>query len=124
MPLVRRRSDAREVDCLATDNVGDFVYVTSADAVAKADPMNGSKMPAIGVIERKASPTRAFVRFGGAVVGFAGLAPGGRYFVGATGAASLTPPPGPGRRYVQHVGVAITPTTLIFEPQDPTIVTG
>lgn len=124
MPLVRRRSDAREVDCLATDNVGDLVYVTGADAVARVDPFDGAKMPAVGVIERKKTPTRALVRFDGTVAVFAGLTPGARLFAGSSGVPSATPPAGPGRRYVQPVGVAITATTIVFLPKDPTITSG
>ncbi len=122
MPLVRRRTDAREVDCVATDAVGDLVYVTGANAVTRVDPMLTAKMPAIGIIVKKPSSTRALVQFSGAMTALGTLTAGQRYYVGDSGQLSATPPPGPGRRYVQPAGIALAPNVLMLNLQDPTIV--
>jgi hypothetical protein len=124
MPLVRRRTDAREVDCLATDAVGDFVYVTGADAVARVDPTNAAKMPAVGIVVKKPSATRALVQFSGAVTALVVLTPGTRYFIGSSGQAATSPPAGPGRRYAQPVGIALAPNVLMLRLQDPTVMVG
>ena len=124
MPLVRRRTDAREMDCLATDIVGDLVYVTGAEAVARVDPTLSAKMPAVGVIVKKPASTRALVQFSGAVTVLGALTPGLRYFVGATGQPAAAPPAGPGRRYAQPVGIALAPSVLMLNMQDPTVLVG
>ena len=84
------------------------------------DPSNSSKMPAIGVVVEKSSPTQCLVQIIGEVNGglFSGLTPNGRYFVGAD-AYIVFPPPAPapgGYMMVQIVCVAVAPSVLLVEP--------
>lgn len=111
--------------CLATLAVGDLVYISGPKVgldltVAKADPYDSAKFPAIAVVIAKITPTRAVVQFEGDVAGvYTGLTPGKIYWLGPTGLPSLTPPaPGLGETYrVQSLGVALDPTILRLDPQ-------
>lgn len=50
--------------------------------------------------------------------GSGGLVPGARYYLGALGALTTTPPSTPGQ-YVCHVGSAISAVTMLVDPQPP-----
>jgi len=122
--VVRQRSSSRrEVACLVTDEVDDLVYQDGADAVSRTDPLDGAKMPAVGIIIQKISDTRAVVQYDGEVA-TTGLSPGARYFVGAAGTPATSPPAGPARRYAQEIGVALNATTLLLRVHKPTIMVG
>lgn len=126
MPSANRRLDVLEVDCQTTDAVGDLVYVQATDkTVEKVDVTVGAMMPASAAIIAKLSATRAIVQLSGPVeLVYTGLTPGGHYIVGASGTPSLVAPAGPGRRYVQHVGVAFASDVLVLNFKDPTIMNG
>lgn len=99
------------VDCQASDNVGDLVYVLSALEVARVDVTDDTKMPACGVLISKTTATRGVVQLSGIIEGvFSGLTPGAAYCVGGAGTPSLTQPSGPGRRHIQPIGTAFSPT--------------
>jgi hypothetical protein len=70
------------VGCSVTDLVGDIVYQASAGTVAKADITDPLKLPAIGVITEKHTPTTCAVRMLGIFEGYTGLVPGRLYSVG------------------------------------------
>ena len=58
----------REAECTAAESVGDFVCIVDDppdgyDVVAKANPADFNKMPAVGVIISKSSPTECLVQF-------------------------------------------------------------
>ena len=86
-----------QANCLTTDVVGDCVYITGPVSgglyqVAKADSSNPVKMPAIGIIQSKITPTLCLVRLLGEAQGiYSGLTPNGVLFVGASGQPSHTP---------------------------------
>lgn len=109
-----------DANCLAGDIVGALVYVTGPAVsgrmqVATADPDNLSKMPAIGMLITKTSPTDCKVRlFGLTTVG--GLTPNERYFVGP-GGTYVTPAGLSATRpmYSQSIGQAADATRLMLE---------
>lgn len=107
--------------CASTDAVGHLVYASGdfgndgSYTVTKADTAQFVKMPVIGVIITKLSPTRAVIQFDGEIANtYAGLVTGRIYFVGDDGYPALVPPtPAPaGRAYVQSIGVAVDPGVL------------
>ena len=116
---IRETSLATAV-CLSTDVVGDLVYISGNIVggdyqVQKIDPTTGAKMPAIGVIVAKLTPTRAVVQREGAVKGvYTGLVAGKVYFAGANSQPSVTcPTPGyGGAMYVQPIGIALDSNVL------------
>ncbi len=107
--------------CVASDAVNDLVYVTGPAVdglaqVSRADIADVTKMPVIGIITTKSTPTRCTVALGG-VVAIAGLLPGATYFVGPSGQPTpVRPPTGPGGRFIQAVGVALDAGRLSLNP--------
>lgn len=109
-----------DANCLAGDLVEGLVYVTGPAIsgriqVATADPNDLSKMPAIGMILSKTSPTECKVRMLGLTV-VGGLTPNERYFVGpggtfvtAAGLSVVRP------MYSQSIGQAADATRLMLE---------
>lgn len=103
-------------DCLPTDSIGDFVYVTSDRIsgklqVSKVDIADPAKMPAFGIIVAKVSSTECFVQTSGIVLDvYSGLTPKSVLFVGADSRAAETPPePGVGETYlIQTAGYSIS----------------
>ena len=113
-----------KANCLATDSVGDCVYVTG-DAVggfyqvAKADPANQLKMPSIGVIIVKKSATECRVQFIGEVHGiYTGLTPRATLFVGSSGTLSSIPPVPAlgGYCFIQAMGTVASSTVVVMLP--------
>lgn len=110
--------------CDTSDAVGDLVYIagpkTGPDyTVAKVDPSDFSKFPAVAVIIAKITSTRAVIQFGGEVRGiYTGLTPGRVYWAGSTGTPVLSPPSPvlSGKMRWQSVGVAVDSDTLRLEP--------
>jgi hypothetical protein len=107
-----------EAACPPSLLVNQFVYVTGALAltVDVVDPMDPTKMPSVGIVLSKASPTSCTVAWFGIVtlVG-GGLLPSARYFIGADG--FLTPiVPLVRPVLLQVVGQAIDDTRLILNP--------
>jgi len=128
----RRRSTSSilRVSCMLTDQVGDGVYIRGAAngfyKVAKADPSNLSKMPAIGVIIKKWDYTSALVQLYGEVRGlYTGLFPGKRYFVGLNGRPALPGDfsnPSPGEKWrIQTLGISLDVGVLLLEPSNDLI---
>lgn len=107
--------------CAPSDAVGDLVYVAGpaiagAMQVSRVDISTSLKVPAIGIITAKSSPSSCRVVLSG-VVPSAGLTPGARYFAGADGRPTPTrPPSAPGGRFIQSVGVALDETRLALTP--------
>jgi hypothetical protein len=110
----------RPATCSAAESVGDFVYlagnqVNGVDTVSKANPLDLSKMPAVGTIIKKISDTDCFVQWGGETPAmFSGLQTGKRYFLGSDAKPSLAPPdPSPGLpARAQSIGIALTADKL------------
>ncbi len=109
-----------DADCLSTDSVLDYVYVTG-DAVlgkiqvAMVDIDDLGKMPAIGVIVSKVTPlgTECVVRRIGDII-TSGLTPNLVYWID-TNARAVNPRPSDpvaGVRVLQIAGRALTNTTL------------
>lgn len=129
MPLSRRKTGLGSQgapilgDCLSTDAVGDFVYLTadrigSIVQVETVDITDLLKMPAIGVIIEKPDTTKCRIQTSGIVEGvFTGLVPQRRYFIGTDGRLTLTAPvPGASETYyVQHAGMAIGTDALYLD---------
>lgn len=105
--------------CTEDEVVGDLVRVSGMfREVIKADITDASAYPAVGCIVEKSSSTIARVQTTGVIAGvFTNLIPGARYFAGMNGRI-VTPAPVPvdGPVFVQPIGVALDPNTLIFNP--------
>jgi len=110
-------------DCLVTDVVGNFVYITgdrieSALQIETVNIEDLAKMPAIGIITEKLSSTKCRLQTSGIVEGvLSGLTPQERYYIGTDGKATATPPePGAGETfYIQYVGIAIASNALYLD---------
>lgn len=89
------------------------VKARKADATAEGKEAHGFVTAAV------ASAATATVFFEGRNTGLTGLTPGVRQYLTTTaGAASATAPSGAGN-IVQFLGVAVSSTSLDFEPNDP-----
>lgn len=106
-----------QANCLASDAVGDGVYITGPKVgalyqVAKVDVTDGSKMPARGIIVTKQTSTRCTVQTSGVTKKgiITGLTPNETYVLGGSSTLVDTPPvPGIGASvYIQHMGQAIS----------------
>jgi len=107
-----------QANCLASDAVGDSVYVTAPDVggliqVTKADPSTSAKMPAIGVIQTKLSSTLCIVKLFGELSGvYTGFTAGDVLYVGAAGTPSHTP-----GAISQVLGVALSDDIVFISPE-------
>jgi len=115
----------REAECTAAESVGDFVCIANDppngyDVVAKADPSDFTKMPAVGVVIYKSTPTACLVQWYGETPDiFAGLNSGEYYFVGADSKIADAPPtPTTVPLFSQWMGVATAPSRLYVRPND------
>ena len=113
-----------EADCLASDAVTDFVYITGDTVggfyqVTKVDPYVPATMPAVGYIAEKSTATRCFVQTLGVIEVAGGLTPGGRYWIGADSRLDAAFPPRLSGQIVvaQVVGVALSSTDLLLRPE-------
>lgn len=105
-----QKSDVSGLTCLSGDAVGDAVYISAANTVAKADADDTAKIPAVGLIVSKQSSTSCTVRFNGLVTGLTSLTAGAIYYLSATaGAITATAPTAP---YAAPIGLAVSTTTL------------
>lgn len=107
-----------EADCLATDDVGHFVYITGPGAVTKVDIEVASTMPSIGPIVEKISTTRCRVQTIGEYWTAETLVPGTRYWISGISKLQGTPPTPAPASYImaQVVGVALEENKLILRP--------
>ncbi|RLC88636.1 MAG: hypothetical protein DRJ03_01820 [Chloroflexi bacterium] len=119
------RNEVRRAECTAAEGVGDFVCVAGDppnghDVVAKADPADFNKMPAVGVVVSKSTPIECLVQwFGETPSIFTGLASGEIYFVGSDAKIAEEPPtPTTVPLFTQFMGVATAPTRLFLRPND------
>jgi hypothetical protein len=118
LPSLGRR---RLGNCLASDSVGDLVFITGPIVggrvqVTKVDVDDADKMPAYGVITEKATATDCTVLVEGTLAG--SFNPNAIYFAGVGGTIVEGPPPRPvsGYRRVQVVGQADDSGALDFKP--------
>jgi hypothetical protein len=114
-------SQKLSANCLAGDSVGNAVYVTGAAVgdvyqVATVDPRDAAKMPAIGVIESKSSPTDCVVQALGEMKNVvSGVTPGRNVMVevGGTVGHTFPSPLVGGTVRIQYIGVALS-TDVVF----------
>lgn len=102
--------------------VGDLVYITGAFAADEADASAPATTPAIGVVVAKPLATTATLRYFGEAGVFAGLTPGASYFLDTTPGGITTVAPSLPGQVVQRLGVALSGTVLLFDPEQPTVV--
>lgn len=119
--VAQKRSDVRLAQCSAGDGVGACVYTTGDRVggyyqVGTVDPSDRGKMPAIGMIIQKLTPTTCFVQFRGTVEGvYSDLTPGELLFVGDGGGLDDEMPAG-SSKYVQSVGTSLGSDVFRLEP--------
>ena len=107
--------------CDPTNTVGDCVYVEGLPAsglpkVSLCSITDSLKMPSIGVLSSKISPTVCLVRAGGPVDYPDPLTPGDKYWVSSSGRLTSVPPtPFTPSWYLQMMGVALTSTTFLTQ---------
>lgn len=115
-------SQLSPVDCLVTDEVGKWVYITGPEVnnryqVATADAFDTTKIPAFGILVSKTSDTQGFVQWLGQNNSLSGLLTGPGYrvlYLGANG-DTLQQPPG-GGAYVQPLGTVVDDEEILIEP--------
>ena len=92
--------------------------ITAANTLVKASSASSLLAPCVGFVSSKPSAGQAIIQSSGDLGGFVGLLPSGRYFLGAAGTITLTPPSLPADlgsgKVIQRVGVARTATTLLI----------
>lgn len=106
---------------------GDVVNIWNDNGTAKVRKADASadtagKRADGFVLAGVTSPANATVYFEGRITGLSGLTPGALYFLsgGTAGAVTATAPTTSGH-CVQKVGVAVSATTLDFEPDSPIV---
>ena len=102
--------------------VKDFVYITGPAIsgiyqVARADVTDYNKLPAVGVVIEKPTPTTCKIQWQGEVTVFTGLTPHKVYFLATTGQITDVPPSPVTNLYVQTVGTALDVGVLLISPQ-------
>jgi len=128
MPLAARfgyrHRDIRAAECTAAESVGDFVCIVDdppngVDLVGKADPGDFNKMPAVGVIISKSSPTDCRVQWMGETPNiFSGLSSGEVYYLGSDAKIAEVPPiPAVTKMFVQPVAIATAPTRAYIKAE-------
>jgi hypothetical protein len=119
-----RYKDLRAANCTVDEQVGMWVCivgnkVAGKDQVRKADPMDYTKWPSVGVIVNKSTVTNCIVQWFGETEGiFSGLSAGEPYFVGLDSYISdNSPTPLVGlEARAQKIGVATSETQLYVMP--------
>lgn len=102
-------------------SVGDVVYITGADAAAKADNTALATANAIpGIVVEKPTTTTAIVALAGELDLFSSLTPGAIYYLGTSGGLTATPPTA-ALTVVRRIGVAKNATTLSMSVGDPVV---
>jgi hypothetical protein len=102
--------------CASGLAAGDWVYISAASTVAKADADDPTKLPVLGVITSKPTTITCVVRSHGEYT-TSGLTAGATYYLSATaGAITSTAPSAP---YAVPVGVAKSTTVLMVMPAGP-----
>lgn len=101
--------------CPTSASVRDAVYISGPGAADLTDASNPAKMPAIGFIATKPTPTTCTIQDEDELAGFSGLTPGARYYFSQStpGGITTTAPTAPGVE--QQAGHAKDATTLKVE---------
>jgi hypothetical protein len=94
------------------------IYASSGAKVRKANATDTSKPANCFVLAAFGSGVAATVYFAGQIItGLVGLTAGATYWLDTTGGAiTVTPPSGAGNG-VQEIGIALSTTTLLFNPK-------
>lgn len=105
-------------NCPSSIQVGDFVYLESADTIGLASADSIDTMPCIGAVFTKPTDTTATVQYVGDVENLTGLVPDTTYYIspvpGETITNVLPEAPAGGTVVLQRVGSARNETTLIL----------
>jgi hypothetical protein len=112
------------VSCLSADAVGDVVYFTGVDAVARVVMTDRTKGPGVGIIIKKRGATSAVVQTRGIVRNvYAGLPTRSTLFVSDDGGLTALVPsfPSTGIRYIHRFAKTINPTTLLLLHETPIV---
>ena len=133
-PLSQYRADERylikikEVACLASDDVGSPVAIRDVRVNGKwrvetADPFDEDKMPAIGIMVEKTTPTVGKVLLFGPCDIFTGMTPGKALLVGSGGNLLEAVPSLIAGQYfwAQQIGHAVSDDLLML-PGNPTMI--
>jgi hypothetical protein len=96
--------------CASGLAAGDWVYVSAANTVAKADADDTSKLPCIGVIVSKPTSTTCVVQTTGEVT-LSGLTAGALYYLSGTAGAITTTVP---TDNAIPIGIAKSTTVLVI----------
>jgi hypothetical protein len=115
-------SETVHVACLSTDAVGDVVAlrdtatVTGRWRVQRADPMDNNRMPGIGVLLRKVTPTTGIMQRVGHIRGiYSGLVAPRPVWVGVDGRPTQTiPAPTGGPVIIQRLGLPVDGDVLFL----------
>lgn len=109
--------------CLSSAQLGDLVYMTGGpgNEVRAVDITDFAKLPAIGCIQSKPTPTTCVVQTNNIITGvYSGLTPGKTHFVGSgANPKPVYPAPVPGvgqSLFCQPIGIAVTSTILVLLP--------
>jgi hypothetical protein len=121
----RRKENFAPGACLSSDAVGNLVYIRDVFngtryRVTSVDPSSSLKMPAIGVIVAKQTPTACTIMFYGFSALYSSLAPGGTYYVGLDSRPAQISDPNypPVGSIIQQIGVATDDDELLIRPMD------
>lgn len=121
----RRKENFAPGACLSSDAVGNLVYIRDVFngtryRVTSVDPSSSLKMPAIGVIVAKQTPTACTIMFYGFSALYSSLAPGGTYYVGSDSRPAQISDPNypPVGSIIQQIGVATDDDELLIRPMD------
>jgi hypothetical protein len=107
--------------CDSAVAIGQIVHVSGIDAVAPADADGIGSYGRLGVISEKPSSTTCRVIYSGDAAFYSGLVVGSPYYLSTTpGAITAVRPSAPS--IAQLVGWPRNPTTLIFDPDQTTII--
>ena len=102
----------------ALASAGAFVYFDeTAGGVKKAVNTDGAKQALGYALTAAGFDSTTTIYFEGKNTALTGLVAGKRYYLGTAGVATATPPTATGS-VVQFLGVAISTTTLVFEPDE------
>lgn len=106
-------ADIVSISAAESISAGDYIYVTSAGEVAKADASDIAKKAIGFAIESAAASAAVKVQFDDSNTFLSGLTPGAVYFLSdATAGAVTTTAPTASGAIVQQVGVALNATTI------------
>ncbi len=121
----RRKENFALAACLSADAVGNLVYIRDVFngtryRVASVDPSSSLKMPAIGVIVSKQTPTACTIMFYGFSSLYSSLSPGGTYYAGLDSRPAQVSDPNypPVGSVIQQIGVATDDDELLIRPMD------